>query len=185
MVRRVFIKERGLELALPGRIGREGIAVRELPARVQIQQFRRHGANGGPRLVTLPLPRRGAEAMQARRGRVAVADRAIRFELVDPIQGNVQAIAPLVFHHGNLERGTIRTDGDGLQAAIDTDAMLQVHDISAGRQRSRGGGRDRAAVAARAAQPSRAAEDLVIGEHSQRGNDESAIERTDHERRAV
>jgi len=63
--------------------------------------------------------------------------------------------------------------------------MLQVHDISARRQRSGCGCRDRAAVAARAAQPARAPEDLVIGEHPQHRHDESAIERADREHCAI
>ena len=76
---------------------------------------------------------------------------------------------------------------DRLDAAIDADAVLEVHDVVAGLERERV---DAAAdVAARAAHAPLAAEDLVVGEHAHAAlvvagrQDEAAAERADDERR--
>ena len=58
----------------------------------------------------------------------------VALQLVEPIQRNVQPVAALVLHNRDLERGF--ADGDGLDAAVHADAMLQMHHIVAQRQRS-------------------------------------------------
>src|SRR4029077_18629591 len=121
--------EGGLELTLPWRVGREREAGRELAARVQIEQLRGHLANRGARLVTLPLPRGGAELVETRCRRHAVAIRggAIGLELVEAVQRNVEAVAPLVLDDRDFERAAVGAHGDRLDTAINADPVLQVH----------------------------------------------------------
>ena len=52
----VFIKEGGLELGLPRRVGRERVPGRDLAAGVEVQQVQRHLPDRGLRLGALPLP---------------------------------------------------------------------------------------------------------------------------------
>ena len=63
--------------------------------------------------------------------------------------------------------------------------MLEVDDIPARGERSRGGGADRAPIAARTSQPAGTTKNLVIGEDAQCRHDESAVERSHRERRAI
>src|SRR5438132_11065956 len=113
---------------------------------------------------------------------VSVNRVGIRCELIDSVGWDVEAITPLVFHHRNLECRAIRTEGDGLQTAVDADPMLEVHHIPARGQGPGRGRRDRAAVTAWAPQSAGAPEDLVIGQDAQRRQDESALERPHNER---
>jgi len=103
----VFIKEGGLELALPRCVGGKCIASGQLSPCVQVQQFRRHRAYRRSRLVALALPRRRAQPMQPRRRRVTVAISThcpIRLELIDAIEGHIEPIATFVFDDRDLER---------------------------------------------------------------------------------
>src|SRR6267378_2280173 len=151
----VLIKEGGLKLALPRRIGGKCIASRQLSPCIQVEQFRRHRAYCRPRLVALALPCRRAQPMQPRRRRVTVAistHRAIGFELIDAIEGHIEPIATFVFDDRNLERYALRPDRDGLEAAIDPDPMLEVDDVAPRGKGPRGGGADGTPIAARAPQ---------------------------------
>src|SRR5207302_3973675 len=107
-----FMKERGLELTLPRRVGRERRTGRGLASGVQVEQLRRHPANRRARLVALSLPRRRAQAVQPRRGGLAIPGRGVRLELVEPIQRDVEAGAAFVLDHGHLETAAVRPDGD-------------------------------------------------------------------------
>src|SRR5207253_917314 len=136
LVGRVLVEKRGLELALPRRVGREGIAGRELAPRVEIEQLRRHPANRRARLVALPLPRRRAQPVEPPRRRLAVTRRPVRLELVEPIQRDVEAGAAFVLDHGDLETATLRADGDRLDPTVDPDAVLEMdHEVAAPQDR--------------------------------------------------
>src|SRR5207244_1379229 len=119
----------GLELTLPWRVGREREAGRELAARIQIEQLRGHLANRGACLVTLPLPRSGAELVETRCRRHAIAIRggAIGLELVEAVQRHIETVTALVLDDRDLERAAVGAHGDGLDTPIDADAVLQVH----------------------------------------------------------
>ena len=119
--------------------------------------------------------------MDPRRRAVAVlAGRAIALELVEAVERDVEPVAAFVLDDRHLER---RLAGrDRLDAAVDADAVLEMHHVVALDQRSRGGGGGGLAVAARTAQAARAAEDLVVGEDPERRHDEAAVERADRER---
>ena len=129
--------------------------------------------------------------MQARRRRVrpVLAARPVRLQLVEAVQRHVETITALVLDDGDVERAL--PHDNRLQAAVDADAVLQVHHVVARLQRARGRGarplppRSRGAVAAGAAQPPRPPEDLVVGEHPQAGQDEAGVERPDDEGGAV
>ena len=69
-----------------------------------------------------------------------------------------------------------------LDAAIDPDPVIEVDDVVALGQRAGRGRRGRLPVPARPPEPPGAAEDLVVGEHPQRGHDEAAVERADRQR---
>src|SRR5262249_41103559 len=145
----------------------------------------RHRANRRARLVALALPRRRAEAVQSRRWSLAVTDRAVGLELIDPVERDVEPVPTLVLDDGDLEHRAIRADGDGLEAAVDADPVLQMADIAARCQRPGGGGRARAAIARGPPQAPGPPEDLVVGENTERRHDEAAVERPDGERRAI
>ncbi|OLE61149.1 MAG: hypothetical protein AUG10_02365 [Gemmatimonadetes bacterium 13_1_20CM_2_70_10] len=185
LVGRVFIKERGFELRLPRRIGGEGVARGDLAARVQVQEVERHSPDRRLGFLPLALPGRGPEPVQPRRRRVgaAVAARAVRLQLVEAVQRHIEAIASLVFDGGHVECALPHRDR--LQAAVNTDAVLQVHHVVARTQRAGSRRWRRGAVAARTAQPPRAPEDLVIGEHAEAGHDEPAVQRPHHQGGAI
>src|SRR5207237_10360450 len=95
---------------------------------------------------------------------------------------DVEPGAAFVLDHGHLETATIRPDRDRLDPAVDPDAVLEMdHEIAAPQGPGRRGG-GRLAVAPRAPPPPSPAENLVIGEPSQAGYDESTVERAHHAR---
>src|SRR3989475_13202265 len=93
----VFVQEGGLELALPGGVGREGEPGRDLATGVEIEELGRHLADGGPRFLPLALPGRRAEAVQLGRRSVSVARRAVRVELGHAVQRHGEAVSALLF----------------------------------------------------------------------------------------
>src|SRR5262245_22842933 len=119
--------------------------------------------------------------MDAWRGTIAVlAGGAVALELVQAVERHVEPIAALVLHDRHLEGGL--ADHDRLNAAVDADAVVEVHHVVAegegpGGERGRG-----LAVTPRAPQPAGTAEDLVVGEHAERGYHEPAVQRADRER---
>ncbi len=179
----VLIKEGGFELPLPRRVGREGEAGRQLPAGVKIEQFRRQRADRRARLVALALPGTRAQPVQTGRRSIGVTTRAVGLELVEPVQRHIEAVAALVLDHRHFERALAHLEH--LQAPIDADAVLQVDHVIARLQRPRSRRRGGRAVAARAPQPAGAPEDLMVGQHPQRRQHETAVQRPHDELRAV
>ena len=92
---------------------------------------------------------------------------AIALELIDAVQRHVEPIAALVLDDRDLDRAL--SDEDRLDAAIDPDAVLEVHDVVAVLERHRVERRGAADVAPRTTNATLAAEDLVIGENPQTG----------------
>ena len=119
-----------LELALPRRVGNVRRPIRDLSPRVEIEQLDRHLSNGDARLFALLSPAPSAEPVQARRRCIVrdVARRAIALELVDAIERDVESVAALVLDDRDFDRAL--ADEDRLDAAIDADAVLEVHDVS-------------------------------------------------------
>src|SRR5258705_13703801 len=103
--------------------------------------------------------------MQGRLRSVYIAGRAIRFELIYTIERDIQAVTAFVLHDGNFEGSSIRPDRDRLQAAVDADPVLEMHDVPTRSERPRCGGRHPPAKATPPPQGARAAENLVVGEH--------------------
>src|SRR5205823_9836085 len=91
----------------------------------------------------------------------------------------------LVLYDGHLERPALRSHRDRLDPAVDPDAVLEMHHVIAGLERPRRGRGRGFAIAARPPQPAGPTEDLVVGEHAQPGQHESAVQRPDRERRPV
>jgi hypothetical protein len=181
LVGRVLIEEPRLQLALPPRVGRETEPRRAGAARVEIHQLRRHLPDGPLRLLPLPPPPGAAQAVQPRRRAVlAIVRSAVPLDLVDTVQRDVEPVAPLVLDHGHVQ-GRPLADRDPLDAAVDADAVLEVHHEVARRERA-GGALHGLAEPARPPDAARAAEDLVIGQHRQAGEREPALERPQGER---
>ena len=177
----VFVQEGGLELALPGGVGREGEPGRDLATGVEIEELGRHLADGGPRFLPLALPGRRAEAVQLGRRSVSVARRAVRFELVQAVERHVEAVAAFVFDDRHLERPPFGAHRDRLDPAVPADTVLEMDHVVARLQRP-GGRCGRLAVAPRPPQAPRPPEDLMIGEHAQRRQHEPAVQRSDGQR---
>ena len=115
---------------------------------------------------------------------IAVAvGRAIALQLVETIERHVEPIAALVLEHRDFDDAAL--DGDRGDAAIDADAVVEVHHVVAQRQVAGDCRRRRLAVAARAPQPAGTPEDLVIGKDAERRHHEATVEGTDDERGAV
>ena len=135
LVRRVLEQERGFELLLPRRVGHVRRTGGEAAPRVQLQQLLRHLVDGGLRAIALLLPPASAELVQPRRRRV-VADvhgGAIALDLVEPVERHVQPVTAFVFDHRDLDRALAHEDL--LDAAVDPDAVLEMHDVVAGLER--------------------------------------------------
>ena len=123
--------------------------------------------------------------MQLGRRGVTVPGGAIRLQLIQPVQRDVEPVAPFVFHHRHFQCPALRAHRDRLDPAVQPDAVLQVHHVVSLLQRARRGSGRRFAVAPRPPEAARAAEDLVVGEHPKRRQHEAAVERSDGQRRRV
>ena len=87
---------------------------------------------------------------------------AIALELVDSVQGDVESVAALVLDHSDFDRAL--PDEDRLDAAIDADAVLEMHDVVAQLESERV---DAATdVPTGAPDAPFAPKDLVVGEHA-------------------
>src|SRR5260370_33549023 len=109
----------------------------------------------GARRVALPL--RGGRPKEIQTGwwRVAVANGAIRLELVQPVQRHVESGADFVLPDGNFERSALGPHRHRLDAAVDPDAVLQVHYVVPRPERPGGCGGRGLAGAARPPQAAR------------------------------
>jgi hypothetical protein len=109
LVGRVLVQEARLELALPARIWRKGVAGGELATRVEVEQLARHLADALLRLLADLLPVRAAEAVNPRRRTITVVFRgAVPLQLVQAVERHVEPVAALVLHDGALPWSTRR-----------------------------------------------------------------------------
>src|SRR5204862_7367463 len=134
----------------------------ELAARVQVEEFGRHLADGGPCLVALALPRRRAETVQLGRRRVSVPGGSVGLELIQPVERDVEPVAAFVFDDRHFEPAALRADRDRLYPAIQPDPVFEMHHVVSRLQRTgrrRGG---RLTVALRPPQTPRAPKGLML-----------------------
>src|SRR5262249_40829884 len=143
LIGRILEQERRLQLALPGRIGKVRRAGCDLSPSVEVEQLDGHLLNGGACPIALLCPAFSAKLMQPRWRcvSVGVAGCPVALDLVDAIERDVQSIAALVLDDGNFD-GAL-ADENGLESAVDADAVLEVHDEVA--RLERGDGFDRCA----------------------------------------
>ena len=184
LVGRIFEQERALELPLPRRVHPMRGTGRHFATRIEIQQFLRHLENGHARFFALLLPAIATQLVQPRGGRVFrhIAGAAVSLNLIDAIQRHIQTIAALVLDDRGLDRAFAHEDL--FNAAIDADAVLEVHDVVTRLERPDGIERCPGGVLARAAQPAITTKNLVIREHAHDvRNNESAAQHADRERR--
>src|SRR5205814_365472 len=126
LVRRVFIKEGGLQLALPRRVVRERVPMSELPPRVQIEQFSGHGPNRGARLVALALPRRRAQPVQSRRVSVPVIGGLVGLEAIDPLTRVLVPVGTLVLQDRGRDSLSVLAPPPGGPAAFASESLLAL-----------------------------------------------------------
>src|SRR3954463_6614443 len=127
--------------------------------------------------------------MEARRRRFRgnVVGRAITLDLIDAVERDVEAIAPLILDDGNFDRAL--AEENLLHAAIDSDAVLEMDDIISGLESGQACQGAAGRIPPRPAEAPLAAENLVIGEYAEtrelvaRRNDEPAIQDPDRQTR--
>ena len=134
----------------------------DLSSCVEIEELDGHLLNRRARALALLGPALSPKLVQARRWRVTVGvtGRAVSLDLIDPVQWNVEPVATFVLDDGNLH-GALAHE-DGLQPAIDADAVFQVHHEVAGLESGDGFERRPGRITTRASESALAAEDLVI-----------------------
>ena len=189
LIRRILEQEARLQLALPRAVGKVRRARGDVAARVQVEQLGRHFKDRAARFFPLLRPLLATEPVQARRRRVLAhgVGGTIALDLVEPVQGDVEAVAPLVLDHRDLDRALF--DDDRLHPAVDADAVLEMDDVVPRLERGDRLHRRAGAVAARPPDAPVATEDLVVGEHAKprasiRGRQhEPAVEHADRQRR--
>ena len=183
LVRGVLVQEGGFQLALPAGIGGEGITRGDLAPGIEIEQLGRQLADRGPGLLPLPSPGRSPQPVEPGRREVPVLPRGpVALELIEPVEGDIEPVAPLVLDHRGLDH---RLAGhDRLDPPIDADPVVQVdHVVPLGERAGHQGGRG-LPVAPGAPEPPGPAEDLVIGQHPEGRHHEPAVERADCQHRA-
>ena len=143
-----------------------GQPVRDVAARVQLEQFLRHLANGGARAVALLRPLLAAQPVETRRGRVVGEIRGVTeaLHLINAIERDVEPVAPFVLDDDHLDGAF--PDEDRLHAAVNADAVLEVHYEVTGLERADELERGSRGVAPRATDAPVAPEDLVVGENA-------------------
>ena len=164
LIRRILEEERRLELSLPRGVGEMRGPGGDLSAGVEVEQLDRHLLDRGARLVSLLRPPLSAELVEARRHgfAVGVARGTVPLDLVDAVEGHVEAVATFVLDDRDLD-GAL-ADEDRLQSAVDADAVLEMHDEVAGLERGNGLERRAGCITPRAAKAALPTKDLVVGE---------------------
>ena len=170
----VLIEKRGLQLALPRGVRREREPGSHRTTGVQFDQLGRHLADSPLRLLAPAPPACRPEPIEPRRSPVTVFRGAVPFDLVDPIERHVQPVAALVLDDRDLEHRSL-ADTDPLHAAIDPDTVFEMHHVVARSERG-GGCPGRLPEPPRPANPPGAPEDLMVGEHREPWQDETALE---------
>ena len=130
LVRRLAVGEGVFQLALPGRIGTEGVARRCHPGAVEPDQLGGDLLDGlpGPALALGPVG--AADPVQAR---TLTAD--VTGDLLELVGGDVKPVAAGVFEHQIVAGGA--GDGAGHHLQVAADAVLLVDDEIAGHQLER------------------------------------------------
>ncbi len=152
------VGERGLELLLPGGVGREGVALGDLARGVELQQLPRQLLHGAADARLRPRPLLRAEARE-RRAVLARAD--VAADAVDLLRRDEEAVAVGVLQLEVL--ALLAADalaceaGEAGDAVLDVDDELARHEV--GEKRLAGG-----AAAGRRAALLAEAEDLGVGE---------------------
>ncbi len=116
--------ERILELALPRRVGRVGVAARRPAHGGDAQEFGRHFSYGlfDPGLA--PAPRRATEPVELRLGLEITG--GIPLDEIRPFHRNQQAVPALVLEDQHLESPPF--DLDSPKAGETPDTVIHVHD---------------------------------------------------------
>ena len=131
LVGRVFVEEGRLHLALPAGVGWERVTAPGPAGGVELQQLGRHLMNRGFGLPPQGLPPLPPDAVEAR-GLVSRVRADPPLDLVEPVDGDAEHLAPVVGDHENLDR--LPAYLHALQPAEAADAMLHVDDVIARRQ---------------------------------------------------
>ena len=122
LVRRLRVGERLLQLGLPRRVGRKGVAGLGGAPPVERHQLLRHFPDGGADAGFLFLPFVAAEAVERR----VVAAR-VRRDRVDLIRRHVQLVPAAVLEQEVVALGA--ADGAAYKPAVAGDAVHVVHDV--------------------------------------------------------
>ena len=174
----ILVQEARFQFLLPPRVGRKSIARRHSPLGVQLQQLGCHLLDRRLGLVPGALPTGAAQLVEFGGRPVAVLPGAtISFQLIQPVERHVQPVTTDILQHRHLEGAA--TQRDGIDTAVDTNTVIQVHHVVALLERPGSGGRRRLTVTSGPPQPTGPAEDLVVGEHPEGGHDEAAVQRTE------
>jgi len=107
-------------------------------------------------------------------------------DLVDSVEGDVEAVASLVFDHGDFNRALAHKHR--FHTAVNPYPVLEMHDVVARLERGQTLESGARRVAPRSPKATLAAKDLMVGEDpvsgevtAPRRNDESAVENSDRE----
>src|SRR4051812_14321295 len=108
---------------------------RNFAARIEVEKLDGHLLNCRASLVALRLPAFSAECVEARRRCLGcdVVGGAIALDLVDAIERDIEAVAALVLDYGDFNRALLNEHL--LDAAINTDAVLEMDDEISGLER--------------------------------------------------
>ncbi len=168
LVGRLVVDERRLHLALPARVGAEGVRVADPAGGVELEELSRHGLNRVLRPLLQLLPVTAPQAVEARRRVIrAVLDiRDPAFHQIGAVVGHPEEVALRVLDHQRLQ--LFARDADALQPAVAPDAVVEVNDIVAGHQRRERLQRRPTRRAWPSLRAARATEYLVIGEKPER-----------------
>ena len=162
--------EGGLELVLPRRVGREGLALGHRPGRVQLEKLLGHLAKGGPHGFLHALPLGAAQAVQAR-GRHLAPE--VLGDQVEALDGQVELVVLGVFEEQEVPLAI--ADGHGAQTEVAPDPVVLVDHEVARAQIGEGGDGGAALELRTAERPTPRSEDLLLSEQdeSQLGNGET------------
>ena len=178
LVRRLLEAERRLELPLPRRVRLIGVALGHRAPRVELQQLLGHLAQRRTDRFLDALPRRAAEAVQARGARVGAE--VLRDE-VEAVDGDVELVVVGVLEQ--QEVGVLVADAHRAQPEILPDAVIFVDDeVADGEIGERGQGGAALVLGPPQRAPARA-EDLRLGQdhQSHRGHREAARQLAHHD----
>ncbi len=133
LIRRLVVDEGGLHLALPAGVGAESVGLVHAAGRVEFEQLGGHRLDGVLSSLLQPLPAATAKAMQPRRRAVRavvhVGDPALH--QIGSVVRYPQDVAARVLDDQRLQ--FLAADPHPLESAVAPDAMVEMHDVIAGR----------------------------------------------------